>query len=93
MLTTPAQKLELLQGCGLDAVVVLPFTREFATLPARDFVSGYFCERLRVGEVVIGHDYCSGAAGKATWTSSGRWARFAGLRSRWYGPWRVTRRW
>ncbi len=60
MLTTPAQKLELLQGCGLDAVVVLPFTREFAALPARDFVSGYFCERLRVREVVIGHDYCFG---------------------------------
>ncbi len=60
LLTTPAQKLELLQGCGLDAVVVLPFTREFAALPARDFVTGYFCERLRVREVVIGHDYCFG---------------------------------
>ena len=46
LLTTPAQKLELLKGCGLDAVVVLPFTREFAALPARDFVSRYFCERL-----------------------------------------------
>jgi riboflavin kinase/FMN adenylyltransferase len=60
LLTTPAQKLELLKGCGLDAVVVLPFTREFAALSARDFVSGYFCERLRVREVVIGHDYCFG---------------------------------
>jgi riboflavin kinase/FMN adenylyltransferase len=57
LLTTPAQKLELLKGCGLDAVVVLPFTRELAALSARDFVSGYFCERLRVREVVIGHDY------------------------------------
>jgi len=60
LLTTPAQKLELLNASGLEAVVVLPFTREFAALPARDFVMQYFCERLRVREVVVGHDYCFG---------------------------------
>lgn len=57
LLTTPAQKLELLRESGLDAVVVLPFTREFAALGAREFVLGYFCERLQVREVVIGPDY------------------------------------
>jgi riboflavin kinase/FMN adenylyltransferase len=57
LLTTPAQKIELLRETGLAAVVVLPFTREFATLPARDFVRDYFVERLRAREVVVGHDY------------------------------------
>jgi riboflavin kinase / FMN adenylyltransferase len=60
LLTTPEQKLSLLAGCGLDAVVVLPFTPEFAAMRAREFVPQYFCERLRVREVVIGHDYCFG---------------------------------
>ncbi len=60
LLTTPEQKLQLLAACGLDAAVVLPFTREFAALPARDFVTDYFCQRLRVREAVIGHDYCFG---------------------------------
>lgn len=60
LLTTPEQKLELLQAAGLAAVVVLPFTREFAALPARDFVRQYFCERLKVREVVVGHDYSFG---------------------------------
>ena len=60
LLTTPAQKLKLLNASGLEAVVVLPFTREFAALPARDFVMQYFCERLKVREVVVGHDYCFG---------------------------------
>jgi riboflavin kinase/FMN adenylyltransferase len=60
LLTTPAQKLELLTQAGLDAVVVLPFTREFAALGARDFVTQYFHERLRVREVVVGHDYSFG---------------------------------
>lgn len=57
LLTTPAQKLELLRETGLAVVVVLPFTPEFARLPARDFVRDYFVERLRVREVVVGHDY------------------------------------
>jgi riboflavin kinase/FMN adenylyltransferase len=60
LLTTPTQKLDLLTAAGLEAVVVLPFNPEFAGLTARDFVSQYFCERLRVREVVVGHDYCFG---------------------------------
>ncbi len=60
LLTTPEQKIDLLAAAGLAAVVVLPFNREFAALPAREFVQRYFLERLRVREVVVGHDYCFG---------------------------------
>jgi riboflavin kinase/FMN adenylyltransferase len=56
LLTTPAQKVELLEAAGVS-VVVQPFTREFAAIPAREFVRDYFVERLKVREVVIGHDY------------------------------------
>jgi riboflavin kinase/FMN adenylyltransferase len=56
LLTTPAQKVALLEAAGV-AVVVQPFTREFAAIPAREFVRDYFVERLKVREVVIGHDY------------------------------------
>jgi riboflavin kinase/FMN adenylyltransferase len=60
LLNTQDQKLQLLSDFGLDAVVVLPFTRKFAALPAREFVREYFCERLQAREVVVGHDYCFG---------------------------------
>jgi riboflavin kinase/FMN adenylyltransferase len=40
--------------------VGLPFTREFAALPAREFVQHYFSDRLKAREVVVGHDYCFG---------------------------------
>jgi len=60
LLTTSAQKIKLLDLAGLEAVVVLPFTPEFAGLPAREFVQRYFLERLRLREVVVGHDYCFG---------------------------------
>ncbi len=59
LLTTPAQKIALLQSAGLS-VVVQPFTREFAAIPAREFVRNYFLERLKAREVVVGHDYCFG---------------------------------
>ena len=56
LLTTPAQKIGLLTGAGVN-VVMQPFTMEFAAIPAREFVRDYFVERLKVREVVIGHDY------------------------------------
>ncbi len=37
-LTTLEEKLWLLESLGLDIVAVLPFSREFAQTPARDFV-------------------------------------------------------
>lgn len=59
LLTTPAQKVELLKAAGLS-VVVQPFTREFAAVPAQEFVRDFLVDRLKVREVVIGHDYCFG---------------------------------
>ncbi len=59
LLTTPAQKVALLEAAGVH-VVMEPFTREFAAIPAREFVRDYLVERLKVREVVIGHDYCFG---------------------------------
>ncbi len=56
LLTTPAQKVELLKSLGLS-VVVVSFSREFAAIPARKFVQDYFWERLKAREIVVGHDY------------------------------------
>ncbi|OPX19284.1 MAG: riboflavin biosynthesis protein RibF [Desulfobacca sp. 4484_104] len=60
LLTTKDQKLRLLSSLGLDAVVVQPFTPEFAAMPARDFVNDYLCSRMNIQEVIVGHDYCFG---------------------------------
>ncbi|HZE21428.1 MAG TPA: bifunctional riboflavin kinase/FAD synthetase [Desulfobaccales bacterium] len=60
LLTTHDQKLRLMADSGLDAVVILPFTKKFAALPAREFVERYFCEALKAREVVVGHDYSFG---------------------------------
>ncbi len=78
--------MQLLSDSGLDAVVVLPFTREFAAQPAREFVKHYFFDRLRAREVVVGHDYCFGQGREGNIDLLKEMGRFTGLPCRWSGP-------
>jgi riboflavin kinase/FMN adenylyltransferase len=57
LLTTLEQKLELLSELGVDAVVVEPFDRAFAKLPAENFVREVLHARMRPVEVYVGYDF------------------------------------
>ena len=57
MLTTTDQKIKLLASMELDGIIVHPFSAEFGSMPAREFVQYYLVHRLGAREVVIGHDY------------------------------------
>jgi len=57
LLTTLEQKLELLEGMGVDAVVVEPFDREFASTPAEVFIRRNLQQRIRPVEVYVGYDF------------------------------------
>lgn len=48
------KRLVLLAETGLDAVWVLPFTREFSQVSGRDFAEEYFHRRLAAGAAVLG---------------------------------------
>ena len=56
-LTTPDQKRELIRGAGVDLLVNVRFTREFATTKAREFVQHLLHEALGVVEVYVGSDF------------------------------------
>ena len=60
LITTFAQKAALIAGCGIDHLVVVPFTTEFSRLPARDFVLEILCGSLGMRHIIIGHDYAFG---------------------------------
>ncbi|QFG68922.1 bifunctional riboflavin kinase/FAD synthetase [Ornithinimicrobium pratense] len=49
-------RLALLEKLGLDGVVVIEFTREYAQLSPEDFVVQTFVEGLRAQVVVVGQD-------------------------------------
>ena len=56
MLTGMKDRLFLLEQLGLDAVVVMPFTRELAAQTPREFVETTFVDALHAGCVVVGKD-------------------------------------
>ena len=60
LITPLPRKLQLLEGAGLDVVVVLPFTVAFARTPARDF-EAILLDQARIRAVVVGRDYTYGA--------------------------------
>lgn len=55
-LTSLAQRLTLLAGTGIDAVLVLEFTREFASQSPIEFVDRVFVGALGAQVVVVGED-------------------------------------
>ncbi len=57
LLTTPAEKREVLAESGLEYAVFLPFTPVLRDYPARRFVEEILIGRLRMEELVIGYDH------------------------------------
>ena len=59
-ISTYEQKVELIAFAGLDVLVVIPFTREFAATTAKSFVDDILVKRIGVKELVVGYDYAFG---------------------------------
>src|SRR6478609_1639784 len=56
LLTGIADRMELLEATGLDAVLLVEYTLDFARQSPEEFVRTYLVDGLRVGTVVVGHD-------------------------------------
>ncbi len=57
LLTTSAEKREILAQTGLDYAVFIPFTRALARYSPRRFVREILVARMKVRELVIGYDH------------------------------------
>jgi riboflavin kinase/FMN adenylyltransferase len=60
LLTATAHKLRLIQALGVESVLVIPFTVEFATTPAEDFVHQLHAACRPLREICVGHEWCFG---------------------------------
>ena len=56
LLTTLDEKKKLLGDCGVDYVVVIPFTMDMAQLSARDFMQQVLMQKLNVKLLRLGYD-------------------------------------
>jgi riboflavin kinase/FMN adenylyltransferase len=57
-------KRDVIEGLGVRELVVIPFDREFASLPAEGFVEQVLIERLRAERVSVGENFRFGAKAK-----------------------------
>lgn len=62
LITTLAEKLKLLENCGIDATLVIPFSPEYSKITAQQFVYEFLGQKLAVKKIIVGHDYTFGQA-------------------------------
>ena len=60
LITTYAEKERLIGESGIDCLITLPFSREFASVPAERFVRDVLVGRLHMKRLIIGYDYAFG---------------------------------
>jgi riboflavin kinase/FMN adenylyltransferase len=64
MLTSDSKQTELLAGTGLDALLILPFDKNTASLTPEDFVQEVIVDACGAKELVVGHDFRFGKAAR-----------------------------
>ncbi len=57
LLNTIEEKTELLSKTGLDALIIHPFSKEFANLSAEEFVKNILVDQLHISKIIIGYDH------------------------------------
>lgn len=60
LLTTEEQKCGLIKQAGIDLLLIIPFSKEFAAWSAEQFVRQVLHGCLNARHLVIGHDYAFG---------------------------------
>jgi riboflavin kinase/FMN adenylyltransferase len=57
LLTPTPEKIRLFEQTGIDAILLLAFTRDLSLMGARDFVQQILCDRLKALEVHEGYNF------------------------------------
>ncbi|MCL1864231.1 MAG: bifunctional riboflavin kinase/FAD synthetase [Spirochaetes bacterium] len=60
IVTTAEEKQQLLHSLGVNHIIMLQFTRELSNLTADQFYNELLIGRLKIKEIVIGHDHAFG---------------------------------
>ena len=57
LLSTQQEKIELLEKCGVDHLIIYPFTKEFSRLTSVEFVRNILVNRIKTKRLVIGYNH------------------------------------
>jgi riboflavin kinase / FMN adenylyltransferase len=89
LITPLAEKLELLEATGIDAVLVLPFTDEFSHMTARQFATEVLQQTLHVKELHEGENFRFGYQAEAGIDSLEALGQELGFAVRVYAPQKI----
>lgn len=56
-INTKEKKFELLEKFGIQHLIIINFTREFAKTTSRDFIKNIIVEKLKTKKLIIGYDH------------------------------------
>lgn len=60
LITPILEKLRLLEETGIDAVIIYPFSTQFAQTPPEGFVEDVLYKRIRPKKVIVGYNFTFG---------------------------------
>ncbi|MBT4509062.1 bifunctional riboflavin kinase/FAD synthetase [Desulfobacula sp.] len=60
LITRRDQKVELIEQCGLDVLLCIPFDKAFAAITAHDFIEKILVNKIGMKAIIIGEDYSFG---------------------------------
>lgn len=56
-INTQAKKLDQIEKAGIDHLIIIPFTKEFAKNSSQDFIAHYVVEYVHPEMIIIGYDH------------------------------------
>ena len=62
LLSDISERLQLLESYGIDMVVIIPFTIEFAQTSSEEFIRTYIHDKIGFSDIFIGYDHGFGKA-------------------------------
>jgi riboflavin kinase / FMN adenylyltransferase len=51
------RKYEIISRCGIDHLIIIPFTREFSHLSSAEFVKRFLVDKIHVKKMIVGYDH------------------------------------
>lgn len=56
-INTQKRKFELLDKLGIDHLIIIPFTKDFAKTSSEDFIKGYLIDHIGAKKLIVGYDH------------------------------------
>ena len=60
ILTTKTEKIKAILDCGIENIIILPFTGDMAEMPADEFLTKMIIKRIGISHLVVGYDNAFG---------------------------------